>query len=128
MYDGIKAMSNASAGRGQWHDMFASTVRTQLNLAHEVSPVFEEALPDSNLVRKMMIAARLINANVGLRFIDVGLDGFDTHDDQNSSHPDLMAELDAAIQAFYATVSPAYLNRVTIVTMSEFGRTSFSNE
>ena len=27
--------------------MFASTVRTQLNLAHEVSPVFEAALPDN---------------------------------------------------------------------------------
>ena len=67
--------------------MFASTVRTQLNLAHEVSPVFEEDLPDGDLVRKMTIAARLINANVGLRFIDVGLDGFDTHDDQTARIP-----------------------------------------
>ena len=39
-----------------------------------------------------------------------------------------MTELDTALQAFYATVSPAYLDRVTILTMSEFGRTSFSNE
>jgi uncharacterized protein (DUF1501 family) len=127
MYSGLKAMAGASAGRGQWHDMFASTVRTQLNLAHEVSPVFDAALPDGNLVRKMTIAARLINANVGLRFIDLGLDGFDTHDDQNSSHPDLMAELDDAIRTFYATVSPSFASRVTILTMSEFGRTSFSN-
>ena len=121
-------MANASAGRGQWHDMFASTVSTQLSLAHEVSPVFEEDLPDDDFVRKMTIAARLINANVGLRFIDVSLDGFDTHDDQNSMHPDLMTQLDTALQVFYSTVSPAYLDRITIMTMSEFGRTSFSNE
>lgn len=128
MYDGIKAMASATAGRGQWHDMFASTVRTQLNLAHEVSPVFEDDLPDGNLVRKMTIAARLINANVGLRFIDVSQDGYDTHDDQNASHPDLLGEIDDALAAFYATVSPAYLDRITILTLSEFGRTSFSNE
>ncbi|MCU1360417.1 MAG: hypothetical protein JWN99_1706, partial [Ilumatobacteraceae bacterium] len=36
--------------------------------------------------------------------------------------------LDSAIQAFSATVSPAYLDRITIMTMSEFGRTSFSND
>ncbi|MGD9999333.1 MAG: DUF1501 domain-containing protein [Ilumatobacteraceae bacterium] len=128
MYEGIKAMAASTAGRGQWHDQFASTMRTQMNLAHDVSPVFEQALPDGNLARKMTIAARLINANIGLRFIDISLDGFDTHDDQNASHPDLLAVLDAALQTLYATVSPAYWDRITIMTMSEFGRTSFSND
>ena len=47
---GHQGDGHASAGRGQWHDMFASTVRTQLNLAHEVSPVFDAALPDGDLV------------------------------------------------------------------------------
>ena len=126
MYAGLKAMAG-SAGRGQWHDMFASTVKTQLDLAHEVSPVFTEALPDNDFERKMTLAARLINANVGLRFIDVSLDGFDTHDDQQGTHPGLMAELDQAIQTLYGLLSPAFRDRVTIMTMSEFGRTSFSN-
>ena len=64
-----------------------------------------------------------------MRFIDVGLDGFDTHDDQNAVAPrSVGASWTAAIQAFYSTVSPAYLDRITIMTMSEFGRTSFSNE
>jgi uncharacterized protein (DUF1501 family) len=128
MFAGMRAMSNASGGRGPWHDMFASTVRTQLNLAQEVSPVFDAALPENELQRKMTLAARLINANVGLRFIDVSLDGFDTHDSQNGMHPDLLTQLDTAIQSFYTAVSPGYRDRVTIMTMSEFGRTSFSND
>ncbi len=128
MYDGIRAMANAGSGRGQWHDMFASTMRTQLNLAHDVAPAFEQTLPDGDLSKKMTIAARLVNANIGLRVIDVGLDGFDNHDDQNANHPDLLGELDTAIATFFGTLAPSYRDRVTIMTMSEFGRTSWSNE
>ena len=127
MHNGLQAMSNTSGGRGQWHDMFASTLRTHLNVARDVAPVFIQALPETELTRKMTIAARLVNANVGLRVIDVGLGGFDNHDDQLVGHPNRMADLDAAIQAFYATISPQFRDRVTIMTMSEFGRTSFSN-
>jgi uncharacterized protein (DUF1501 family) len=128
MYAGLTAMANAGSGRGQWHDMFATTMRTQLAVAQEVAPVFEQTLPDGDLSKKMTIAARLINANVGLRVIDVGLDGFDNHDDQLANHPDLLGELDTAIATFYGTLAPEYRDRVTIMTMSEFGRTSWSNQ
>ena len=128
MYEGLKAMAAAGAGRGQWHEMFASTVRTQLDLAHDVAPVFAQALPEGDLTKKMAIAARLLNADIGLRIVDVGLDGFDTHAGQLDRHPDLLGELDAAIATFYATLDPRWRDRVTIMTMSEFGRTSWSNE
>jgi uncharacterized protein (DUF1501 family) len=128
MYAGLRAMSAAASGRGRWHDMFASTLRTQLDLALDVAPVFVDKLPEDDFVAKLTIAARLINSNVGLRVIDVGLDGFDNHDDQLANHPDLLGQLDAGLQAFYATLSPAYRDQVTIMTMSEFGRTSFSND
>ena len=39
-----------------------STMRTQLDLAHDVAPAFEQTLPEGNLSKKMTIAARLINA------------------------------------------------------------------
>ena len=56
--------------------------RRQLDLANEVAPAFKAALPGGGeLTRKLTIAARLINANIGLRVIDVGLDGFDNHAD-----------------------------------------------
>lgn len=127
MYDGIKAMAGAS-GRGQWHDMFAATMRTQLNLAHDVAPAFEQTLPEGDLSKKLTIAARLINANIGLRVVDVGLDGFDNHADQLGGHPDLLGELDHAIATFYGTLAPQWRDRITIMTLSEFGRTSWSNE
>lgn len=128
MYDGIRAMAGSNTGRGQWADMFSNTMRTHLDLAHDVAPVFEGALPDDDLTRKMVIAGRLINSNVGLRVIDVALDGFDTHDDQATRHDELLTSLNSAIGAFYATVSPEFRDRVTILTLSEFGRTSYSNE
>jgi uncharacterized protein (DUF1501 family) len=128
MYDGIKAMSNAASGRGAWHDLFASTMRTQLDMAQQVAPAFEQTLPEGDLTKKMTIAARLINANIGLRVIDVGLDGFDNHADQLGNHPDLLGDLDTAIATFYGTLAPQWRDRVTIMTMSEFGRTSWSNE
>lgn len=128
MYDGIKAMSNAASGRGAWHDLFASTMRTQLDMAQQVAPAFEQTLPEGDLTKKMTIAARLINANIGLRVIDVGLDGFDNHADQSGNHPDLLGDLDTAIATFYGTLAPQWRDRVTIMTMSEFGRTSWSNE
>lgn len=128
MYAGLTSMSAMSGGRGRWHDMFAATMKNQLSIAHDVAPVFGPDLPDGDFIRKMMIAGRLVNANVGLRVIDVSLDGFDNHDDQLQNHPNLLGELNDGIAALFATISPAYRDRVTIVTMSEFGRTSYSNE
>jgi uncharacterized protein (DUF1501 family) len=126
MYAGLSNMASP-AGRGQWHDMFATTMKTQVAMAQQVAPVFVQSLPSAELVKKMTVAARLINADIGLRVVDVSLDGFDTHDGQPNSHPDLLGQIDAALAAFYSTLSPTFRDRVTIMTMSEFGRTSYSN-
>ena len=128
MYSGMRAMAASGAGRGQWHDMFASTLRTQLEVARDVAPVFVDRLPDNGLARRLTLAARLINANIGMRVVDVSLDGFDDHEGQLPSHAALMAELDAGLRAFYDTLLPQWRDRVTLMTMSEFGRTSYSNE
>jgi uncharacterized protein (DUF1501 family) len=123
----MRAMAASSAGRGQWHDMFANTMRTQLEVARDVAPAFVDRLPDNGLVRRLTLAARLINANIGMRVLDVSLDGFDDHEGQLPSHAALMAELDAGLRAFYDTLLPQWRDRVTLMTMSEFGRTSYSN-
>jgi uncharacterized protein (DUF1501 family) len=128
MYTGMRAMAAASAGRGQWHEMFASTMRTQLDVARDVAPAFADRLPDGGLVRRLTVAARLINANIGLRVLDVSLDGFDDHDGQLPNHAALLAELDAGLRAFYTTLLPQWRDRVTLLTQSEFGRTSYGNE
>ena len=128
MYAGLKNYSAVSAGRGQWHDMYANVLKTQLNVATEVSPIFAPSPTGAEFAQKMTVAARLINANLGFRIVDLGLDSFDTHDGQPGDQAALLADLDAGLAAFYATLTPYWRNRVTIQTMSEFGRTVYGNE
>jgi uncharacterized protein (DUF1501 family) len=128
LYNGLKAFSAAPAGRGQWHDMYANVLTTQLNVASEVSPVFSPSPTGSYFAQQMTIAARLINANLGFRIVDLGLDGFDNHDGQPGDHAALLGELNAGLASFYGTLDPYWRNRVTIATMSEFGRTVYGNE
>ena len=128
MYAGLRAMSSASGGRGELHDLFNATMKRQLDLAAEVAPAFRQALPGGGeLTRELTIAARLINANLGLRAFDVSRSGFDTHDNQGNALPGLLVDLNAGLQAFYATLQPQWLNRVMVLVISEFGRTPGSN-
>lgn len=128
MYDGMRAMSAAASGRGQWHDLYATTLRRQLDLASDVAPVFANDLPDGELTRKLTVAARLINANVGMRVIDVSFSGFDNHEGQPADHLALLRDLNTGLQYFYGTLAPELRQRVTLMTASEFGRTPQSND
>ena len=61
----------------------------------------------------------------------LGLGGFDTHLQENSAHPGLMASLDSALTYFYqglGSLNGADLTAsVTAFTMSDFGRTFTTN-
>ena len=128
LFNGVKAFSSAPAGRGTWHDMYATVLRSQIDAATDVAPVFTPEVTGSEFVRKMTVAARLINANLGFRVLDLGLDGFDHHDNEPGKLTELMGELDAGLRAFYQTLDPTWARNVTLMTMSEFGRTVYSNE
>ena len=128
MFDGVRSLSASAAGRGPWHDMFAGVLKTQLNLAIDVAPVYSPATSGDDFTQKMTVAARLINANLGFRVLDLGLDSFDTHDGQPLNHADLLTRLDTGLATFFSTLDPWYYSRVTVVTMSEFGRTPYSND
>lgn len=126
-YAALTAMGAASAGRGQWHDAYAATMCTSLSVAGELAPAFTPAVGGGEFVRKLTIAARLINRDVGMRVVDVGVGGFDEHDGAPYRHAQLMADLDAGIAAFYNTLRPGFRDRVVMLTSSEFGRTPASN-
>ncbi len=128
MYNAVRAYAGSGAGRGPWHDMIAQTEKAQIDVAQTVAPVFSAALPNGELLKKMTVAARLINADLGLRVIDASYDNFDTHSDEPSGHGQRMAEFDQALQAFFATLDPRFQGRVTVMTFSEFGRTPWSND
>ncbi len=85
--------------------------------------------PDSALARRLRQVAMLIKAEVGLEvaFTDAG--GWDTHVRQGTaagSFADRAAELSGALAAFWTDLGP-YQDDVTVLTMTEFGRTVEQN-
>src|SRR3954452_12867871 len=127
MYNAVKQFSAGDAGRGPWHSAVALAEKGQIETAQTVAPIFKTALPDGDLVRQLTVAARLINADLGLRVIDTSIGAFDNHSDEPADHGNRMAALNAGIQAFFAAINPMFRSRVTIMTFSEFGRTPWSN-
>lgn len=128
MYAGMRNFASASAGRGPWQDSIATTVKGVIDVGQQVAPVFATALPDNAFVKKLTVVARLINADLGMRVIDTGQDGFDNHSSEPVELAEKMVDFDAALQAFFTTLLPQFRSRVTIMTYSEFGRTSWSND
>jgi len=89
-------------------------------------------LATSNLAAQLRLVARMIASRDALgarrQVFFVSLGGFDTHDDQLTTQPDLHTQLGAALAYFYnATVSLGVANNVTTFTGSDFGRTLTSN-
>jgi hypothetical protein len=128
MFTALRSLAAAPSGRGPWNDAVASTVRGMIDVGQTVGPMFERPLPDDSLEKKMTVAARLINADIGLRVLDTGFDGFDTHSGQPQDLADLMAQFDRSLKAFFTALDDRFRSRVTIMTYSEFGRTSYSND
>lgn len=105
----------------------AQTASTALSTYQEVTAAF----PDSYLGRQLKQAARLIkkrtdlNINRQVFFVEMG--GFDTHQNQLSTgdgQTGLLAELSQAMRAFYDEMGVLGLqNKVTMFTLSDFGRT-----
>ena len=113
-----------------WAGRIGGAQLDQLDLAATLSPVLpsNDALPQPEIVAKLNIAARLINANLGFRILTAGWADFDSHAGQPQMHGARMVELDRALDSFFATLDPAWGNRVTVMTFSEFGRTPHAND
>jgi uncharacterized protein (DUF1501 family) len=88
--------------------------------------------PDNNpLANSLRQSAALVAADVGVRALGVGYDGFDTHANQNDGaspgnlgyHDFLLESVSEAVAAFHADLSAHGLGeRVVTVVFSEFGR------
>lgn len=122
MYQVLKDFGAASTTTGNWGDAIARNGKALIETSAAFAPSYTPALPSDRLVREMTLAARLINANLGARVIGISYGDFDSHADQPAMHNARMAELDAGLRAFFATLAPAYTSRTTVMTFSEFGR------
>ncbi|MEM9803582.1 MAG: DUF1501 domain-containing protein [Planctomycetota bacterium] len=71
----------------------------------------------------MNLVARVIAEGLPTRFFHVAQFGYDTHAVQAGPHARLLAELDAALDAFLSELEARdQLDRVLVVTISDFGR------
>ncbi|MEP6800729.1 MAG: DUF1501 domain-containing protein [Acidobacteriota bacterium] len=94
-------------------------------------PTLTTIFPNTGLANQLKQVAKVIKLNqtapaLGLnrQIFFCTLGGFDTHQNQISSQQALLAQLSAAMKAFYdATVELAVDSRVTTFTLSDFART-----
>lgn len=123
----LRAFAASSTGLGTWGDRVAVVQRDALDRAGPVAPLYAPGLPAAGLGRDLTLAARLINADLGTRCVAAELQGWDTHAFQLPSHAAQLAQLDQAIETFFATLTPAFAQRVTMLVVSEFGRRPAAN-
>ena len=126
MYDAIRSLATP-AGRGPWHDALSGAFHDQVDLAATLTPILPSD-PSDGLVGRLEVAAHLINADLGFRVLEAGWGDFDSHANQPTMHADRMTEFNDAIEQFFLTLDPRWATRVTVMTFSEFGRTTFKND
>jgi uncharacterized protein (DUF1501 family) len=103
-----------------------------LGTALRSAPTLATPFPGSSTASRLAMVAKLISISqaLGLRrqvfFVQLG--GWDMHGAQSTAYAPLLAELSAAMKAFYdATVELGVANQVTTFTASDFGRTYVPN-
>jgi uncharacterized protein (DUF1501 family) len=128
MYGATKDRMLNSTGR----ETFEAVKMMQTVQQQAYTPANGAIYPNGRLGQSMREIARLIKAQVGLEvaFTDVG--GWDTHVNEVGAKPTLgqlsnrLEELGAALGAFYQDMGDGMAD-VSVVTMSEFGRTAKEN-
>ena len=105
----------------------ASLTATASVRATAYTPANGAAYPKTELGAALRDVARLIKANVGLTAAAVDSGDWDMHEGLGTATKgqrmnDNLAEVSEALAAFATDLGPDGLNRVTLVTVSEFGR------
>lgn len=117
---------------------FADVTRRSIDAEQEFTaaidavPDFSVSFPDNHLANQLEMVARSIGARetLGMRrqtfFVSMG--GYDLHDGVLDVHGPMLAEVDAAVKAFWDAIGELGIqNDVTLFSTSEFGRTLSSN-
>jgi uncharacterized protein (DUF1501 family) len=122
MFNALRNMAGGASPSGPWADAIAAMGRQMVDVNVAAAPAYLGPQASTSIGRQLRIAARLVNADLGIRVVNVSADGYDTHANQPTLHGDLMRELDDALNDFYALITPRFSGRVAVMTFSEFGR------
>jgi uncharacterized protein (DUF1501 family) len=135
-------MRNAALDQGDPKASILEFVRRESEGAFATSDKVQQVLdtwdgsheyPGFTLARQFHVVSQLIRAELGIRifFTELGgggLGGFDNHANQRDNHAALLREFSASLTAFVADLRQAdLLDRVVVMTFSEFGRTVSEN-
>jgi uncharacterized protein (DUF1501 family) len=123
----INGFSHGSNGKGELADMVCGRYGQSIDLARDLQPLIEEERDEPQVVTKLRLAARLINANLGIRMISIEFGDFDSHANQRSMHRDRMQELNSGLETFFGELHPNFDDRTLVVGNTEFGRRVRSN-
>ncbi len=122
MFDALAGLGSGASGLDSLGDLYDQTESDLMMLTQRIRPAYGFPDQPNDLQQQLVLAAHLINANLGIRVFDTEIDGFDTHSDERDWHATLLGRIDNAIAAFFATLSPKWLPNVAMMTFSEFGR------
>ena len=127
--EGLIAAFLATASPLAADPTFASaqqSIPSTVDAVELLSGVIDAADSDGNqsaAVGAFDVAARIIDLGIGTQVITIGLNGFDTHSDQLARQAVLLDDLASGIAGFMERIeSDGHSDRVTLMTMSEFGR------
>ncbi|MEM9202161.1 MAG: DUF1501 domain-containing protein [Actinomycetota bacterium] len=90
----------------------------------------QNAIPGAGTtaVELLSTAARIISMGIGTRVLTVGISGFDTHAGQLDTHDALLRDIADGLENFFAQLAASDdLDRVMVLTTSEFGRRAAEN-
>jgi uncharacterized protein (DUF1501 family) len=131
-FEAMYAGTSDQVLNGTGRETFEAVKLMQAIQKQKYTPANQAQYPNGKLGRSLTEIARLIKSNVGLEvaFTDVG--GWDTHVNQVGAKStvgqlaNLLTEFGQSLAAFYTDLGDR-MEDVTVVTMSEFGRTAKEN-
>jgi uncharacterized protein (DUF1501 family) len=127
LYAGAPALLGGPAGQ-----VMSSLAATKALAAKAYQPANGAVYPDDSLGRALRDVARLIKGRAGLMAACVDSGDWDIHENLGAAVPgkrmhDKLAQLAAALAAFATDLGTTGMRRVTLVTVSEFGRRVHQN-
>ncbi len=124
----VVAELGQSGGDGAAGRLLAKANREALTAADALRRIAQPArtgYPDEDFARRCADAAAVVKADIGVELIEVDLDGWDTHQYQGGVQgpfADKCGALAGGLSAMLTDLD-GHLDRVTVLVMTEFGRT-----
>ena len=118
--------------KGTGREAFDAVKRVQAVKKEPYTPAGGAKYPNGKLGQSLLQIARLIKANVGLEVAFTDVTGWDHHVNEVGAKPtvgqlaNLLNDLGQSLAAFYTDLGDRMAD-VSVVTMSEFGRTAKEN-